>query len=528
MVDSKTGDTRSISRDALQAGGALSPEELVAKLRSALARDGDFPASAKVVSELRQLCNDPKTTANQITEVILREPSLGTRVLHLVNSSFYRRAKPIMTVSQAVVQIGMRPLAEMCSGLVLLQKFVPTARQGGVFANCLRKTVLTSLLASSVSSATHSAAAASGVPGRTSPRLGSSGSKTDEFGYLAGSFAELGTLLLAFYFPQLYEAAVRRADSKKVPVSQGIKDLTGLSPIQLSLEVIDALNLPSFYKDVLTSAEQVSDGAFLGVDKGPPPSISNVALSVSAASGISQALVSGKTRQELDAVLAKVKASTGIDPKVLGKVVGDLPTIFKDHCISLDLQLPALPEFVASFASDQKSAEGGGTGKVESDEEQVFNQFVSEIRQAVEGREPTSSVITSVMETFVFGLRFDRAILLLMTPNKTKLIGRLALGSTEGIDPKSLSRPLGHEAASSAPDARAVKESRPVFLGDPLLEGGWPISVVPIGFGPRCVGVVYADRTGAAAGDSKELSAKEQASIGILAELLDRSISLHA
>ena len=155
MPDSKnSGDTKVLSREALDGSKALTPDELIQRLRSALAKDGDFPASAKVVSELRQLTNDPKTTASQITEVILREPSLGTRVLHLVNSSFYRRAKAIMTVSQAVVQIGMRPLAEMCAGLVLLQKFVPTARQGGSFANCLRKTVLTSLLTSSISTQT--------------------------------------------------------------------------------------------------------------------------------------------------------------------------------------------------------------------------------------------------------------------------------------------------------------------------------------------------------------------------------------
>lgn len=522
MADSKVGETKILSREALQAGGALTPEDLVAKLRSALARDGDFPASAKVVSELRQLCNDPKTTANQITEIILREPSLGTRVLHLVNSSFYRRAKPIMTVSQAVIQIGMRPLAEMCAGLVLLQKFVPTARQGGVFANCLRKTVLTSLLSSSVSSATYGTS-----PQGSGAAFASRSGKNDEFGYLAGSFAELGTLLLAFYFPQLYDAAVKRADTKRVSVAQGIKDLTGLSPLQLSLEVIDALNLPAFYKDVLTSADEVAQGAHLTANKSaPPPSVSNVALAVSAASGISQALVSGKSRQELDVVLARVRETTGIDTKVLGKVVSELPTVFKDHCISLDLQLPALPEYVASLADAAPPSEASTQSVPSSGEEQVFNQYVAEIRQAVESREPTSSVITSVMETFVFGLGFSRAVLMLMTPNKTKLVGRLALGSTEGIDPKSISRPLGADAGVSAPDARAVRESRAVFLGDAILDGGWPLAAIPIGFGTRCVGVIYADRI--AAGASPELSAREQAAVGMLAELLDRSIALHA
>ena len=52
------------------ASSELTAEQLLNKLCSALKRDGDFPASAKVVTELRMLVSDPKTTANQIAEVI--------------------------------------------------------------------------------------------------------------------------------------------------------------------------------------------------------------------------------------------------------------------------------------------------------------------------------------------------------------------------------------------------------------------------------------------------------------------------
>jgi len=149
---------------------------------------------------------------------------------------------------------------------------------------------------------------------------------------------------------------------------------------------------------------------------------------------------------------------------------------------------------------------------------------IAEIRQAVEAREPTSSIITSVMETLAFGLKFDRVLLLLMAPGKTKLVGRLGLGDTGSINPKNIVRQLGAEAPPGAADARAIKESRPVFIGDPILEGGWPFAVAPIGFGQRCVGVLYGDRVAS----SNELTPREQAAIGILAELLDRSISLHS
>lgn len=490
------------------APGDLTPDELISRLRSALTRDGDFPASAKIVTELRQLTSDPKTTAGQVTEVILREPSLGTRVLHLVNSTFYRRAKPIMTVSQAVIQIGMRPLAEMCSTLVLLQKFVPAARQGGSFANCLRRTVLTSLLSSSI------APMAAASSGRTS--------KNDEFGYLAGSFLELGTLLLAFYFPQVYEAAVKRAESKRQPLGQSLKELTGLTPAQLSIEVIDALQLPTFYRDILLETETLTAGN--NVRASSAPQSQPVAKAVAASSQISGVLVSSKTKDVLDSTIAEVRTRYSLDGETLNRTLGELPTLFKNHCTSIDLQLPSLPEFVSHYGKEEAAplepTAEGATG-------QDFNGYVNEIRQAVENREPTSSIITSIMETLAWALKFDRVVLMLMNNSKTALIGRLALGNTPGFDPKKFTKPLGSEAEVGAPEARAVKESRPVFQGKSLLDDGWPVAYLPIGFGTRTVGIIYADRTSHAQPNA-ELSAREQAAVGILAELLDRSLSLHS
>ena len=499
--------------------GVLTSEQMIERLRSALRRDGDFPASAKIVSELRQLTSDPKTTANQITEVILREPSLGTRVLHLVNSSFYRRAKPIMTVSQAVIQIGMKPLAELCAGLILLQKFVPAARRGGTFANCLRKTVLSSLMASSISNE---------VKLPSSAAQGSN--RNAEYGYLAATFAEIGTLLMAYYFPQVFEAAVKRAESKRIEIGQSIFEITGLTPIQLSLEVIDALNLPPFYKDVLQGVQQVKTS---GAKSAAPSSKvlaqdpSRISQAVYASSAISEVIVSGRSKQELERIVSQVSSKLGVESAAFGKVLGEIPTVFRNHCQSIDLQLPPLPEYVASFSA----APSGGDeqkGDSEKEAETQFAEFVEEIRIAVENREPTSSIITSVMETLAWNIKFDRVMLMLINGSRNRLIGRLLLGDMPDFDPKKVSRPVGVDASPYAADAKAFRESRPIFVGEPVFEGGWPLAAIPIGFGTRCIGVIYADRDPLRSSnqEKQELNAREQGAVGILAELLDRSISV--
>jgi|GEM_PF-904678 len=491
----------------------FTPEEFIERLRKALQRDGDFPASAKVVSELRSLVSDTKTTANQVAEVILREPSLGIRVLHLVNSSFYRRAKPIMTISQAVIQIGMKPLADLCSGLVLLQKFVPVARRGGAFANTLQQIVLTSLLTSTLS-------------GEREVSKSGGHKAGGESGYLAGSLRELGTLLMAYYFPQVYETATRRAESKHLPLEQCIKEVIGLTPIQLSVELIDALNLPPMYKEIILASE--------GADKLPPPpsgvatpqqEIAKLGRSLSAANQISEVLSTGQGKAKLDTVLNRINSQLKLDLKDLNSVVGSLPALFKEHCSSIDLPLPDLPEFVTAYSEAIPDQVAAPALQTSSDQ---FSQFVDEIRLAVQNGEPTASIITSVMETLAWGLRFDRVILLLVTPGKHTLVGRMALGDLGTIDPRKIERPVSTTPDLVAPDSVAFVQSRPVFNGDSVLPDGWPLVAFPVGFGARTIGVIYADcipnGMRAKSGGSDELSNSEQAALGVLAELLERSV----
>lgn len=452
------------------------------------------------MSELRRLTQDPRTTANQVTEVILKEASLATRILHLVNSSFYQRAKPIMTISQAVVQVGMKPLADMCAGLILLQRFVPAARKGGTFANCLQKTILTSLLSGSLSSG------------------GGQTSKTDsknEKGYLAGSFAELGNLLLAYYFPQIYESAVKRAASKNQEVSTSIREITGVGPKELSICIVDALELPPLYKEILLTASGKPTSSNLS--QSDKAEVMQTAQILNAADSISEVVVFSKNKMKLDSVMKDVLEETKMDPKILNSIIGSLPQAFKDHCNMIELNLNALPEFVATYSEDNKD------GSIQ-DSTSKFNQFVEEIKEAIDSREPTSSIITTVMETLAWGLRFDRVLLLLVGQGKKNLFGRMLLGHSENINAKDIVREVNESLLNKAPDVTAFFESKPIYHGTSILPNGIPFVAIPVGKGHRTIGIIYADRFKDKSGGA-DIDSQEREALLTLAELLDQSIS---
>ena len=488
-----------------------SPEELIEKLKSALKKGGDFPASAKIINEINELVSNPRTTANQLSEIILRDPTLGVRILHIVNSSFYKRAKPIMTVSQAVLQLGMKPLAEICSNLILLQRLIPKARQSGSFASSLKQSIVTSLLSTSLSSRLY---------------LDINSSK-NETGYLFGLLSELGKLLLAYYFPEIYESASKRSEAKNIDFSEALNQITGITEAKLNIMLIKELGLPEFYADVIGYAEDAKKNKLTSADQ-RNPSI-KAAISLSASKNLSEAISTDRLFDKLEQKVLLVKNQLNIEQKVLEDVLGNISQHFKDYCSSIELSLAPLPEYLSYYnkdKSDRDVEDNLNTSKNNSNKKENsdnYSEYISEIRQSVESREPTSTVITSVMEALSWGLEFDRVLLLLVSSGKKSLQGRMALGKIDNLEPSKFIRQLSQSDPSKSPEATAFYESKAVFEGIPLLQHATQFVAIPIGFNKRTVGVIYADKISR----NKEISNKQKAAIGVLTELLDRSIVMH-
>jgi len=468
---------------------------ILERLAAALRKDGDFPVRAKVVSDLRMLASKPNTPVEQISELIIREPSLGTRVLHLANSSFYQRSQNqgVTTISQAVVQLGMKALSDMCAGLVLMQKFVPAAQRGGVFADAVRRTIVTSLLSNRIAGTIK-------VDGLA------------EQGYLAGTFQSLGHLLLAYYFPQVYETAARRAHARGKDVSKSIAEILGTSSLDVTLAIVDALSIPDYYRDILLLAhkpieERKADGARLALS-----------VAVSTAGQFAEAIIHGGPKQ-LDEALNAVVSKKILPRDKFEQALSELPELFKQHCELIELEFLTLPEFVQNYKIKR---EGGKVPEPKPEEElNAFASYIREMKGAIKARDPVSSVTTFAMEALVYALGFDRALLLYSDSDRTKLLGRMVMGKPLSVNAKSIERTLSG-ALDGCVDVRAFKLGVSQHVGEAIFPEGFPSVAIPLGAGTYTKGVIYADRIG---GDHrKPLDENEQAALTVLTEILDESV----
>lgn len=499
MIKPKTQNNLQSSASQQKGGGS---DTILQKLRVALRSDGDFPVRAKAVMELRTLANNPNTNVHQITEIILRDPSLGTRVLHFVNSSIYHRPVPIMTISQAVMQIGMRSLSELCAGLVLMKKFVPAAQRGGIFADNVKKSILNSLITSAL--AKHS--------------------KTEgiaEQGYLAGTFCNLGYLLLAYYFPQIYEAAAKRAEAHNHDITQSITEIIGMGGQQLNLAVVDALEIPQYYRDLLV--ESYKPLPELVILKSQTP----LALAMSIGGKIADVLVASKSRQEIDNAFEQLtKLGTYTSDQFLS-LMAEIPLQFVQHCETIEMNFLTLQEHVVDFSKPPEEPNPSPSSEATTSANEVSSQFqtyLQEIQQAVQNTESVSSVITNVMEALAYGLKYDRVLLMFADENNEVFTGKMSLGKKFPVDPKSVRRAISPPGQRSAPDVAAFHQGAPQIFGDPLFDDGWPFAALPIGHFDRAVGVIYADRIQQGSEENKPLDCQAQFALATLSDLLDHAV----
>jgi HD-like signal output (HDOD) protein len=68
-----------------------------------------FPASA---SAIMHECNKKKAEVKRIIQLIESEPAVGPRILSLVNSPVYGVSRPITSIGQAVVLLGLKSVAQ--------------------------------------------------------------------------------------------------------------------------------------------------------------------------------------------------------------------------------------------------------------------------------------------------------------------------------------------------------------------------------------------------------------------------------
>lgn len=83
-----------------------------------------LPAMSDHVTELVSLLGSSRATAHEVADTILKDYSLTTRILQVVNSAYYSRGTPVSTISRAITVIGFDTLRQLAATMALFEEFI--------------------------------------------------------------------------------------------------------------------------------------------------------------------------------------------------------------------------------------------------------------------------------------------------------------------------------------------------------------------------------------------------------------------
>ncbi len=497
------------------------------ELQRAINANPAFPAFIANVQELLSIDDNPYKTVNAVSAIILRDLSLTTQILKIVNSIFFQTyQRQVHTVSNAVMVLGFDRLRDLAVGLRLFEHFNSSAP----LSQLKQLIVLSFLTAIEAQELTEDA-----------PNL-----KAEEV-FITALLFNIGELIVAYYLPEQYRRILDRQEKGEAK-SEAAQQVLQASMEELGLATLRDWNLPESMVKKLSYLH--SAGASSAGPEGRLRKMIRGAFNLS--KNLLDPHIEPEERQEKE---EKVCQSLGLNPQTLTRLLTDskkrlhemtqvlridlrqmeisealkLKDVREDKAAAAPLPSPE-PALQSSESSVTPSSEAPATRESKPPETavraadsqsedlkklQFLYQVVEEVNQALASQSPINQVLLMILEGIFRGIRFDRVIFSLVNPQRTWISGRFGLG--DGVEELLPLLHLPLKANGSA-FALAMGESRE-YLVNPHQRAGdrslmddkfWQVSrshtflVVPLHVDQIPIGAFFVDRIDSARPISEE------------------------
>lgn len=163
-----------------------------------------IPSLPEVVTQVVRLVNDPKSSAEDISAIMIKDPGMVAKILRLVNSVFYGLSEPVHDLDQAIPILGFKTIRSIALSISVINAF--QAKEAGFNMKAFW---------------THSAVCATiGRVLAVKARL-----PDPELSFVIGLLKDIGMLLLVEWLPEEARAIVALAREYKLSFQAAARKL---------------------------------------------------------------------------------------------------------------------------------------------------------------------------------------------------------------------------------------------------------------------------------------------------------------
>jgi eukaryotic-like serine/threonine-protein kinase len=395
-------------------------------------RKKDFPAVSTHITEINQKSSSAGvSSATELSNVILKDFALTTKVIRLVNSSFYGQfGGEITTVSRAVVILGYEHVRAAVLSIILFEHL-----QNNEQANELKNAAYTSLM--------------SGIIAREKAKqMKNIDDDEVESAFVTSMFHLLGKLLSIYYFPEEFEAVKTLISNKGVDEDQAMRNVLGVSYEQLGRGIAKEWQLPDVIGD---SMKKLPEGV-VPVAKNSDESLRQLACFSNELCAISSE--SNDRDQAYEALAARYNDSLGITKDNLTDLLDSSIKEAEEFTRILNIDTSNVTVFnnlrknIEDSEADGNATEINNRAPIENGvsiettkvdaKTQQQNQHdllvngIAEITDSLLSGSSLNEILTMVLETIYRGMGFNRVLFAIHNAKNKQVLARFGLG--KGID----------------------------------------------------------------------------------------------
>ena len=210
----------------------LSDTEEIQKLEELIGSVEDLPTLPGVVAKISKMTVCPQTNAADIGKLISNDPALSSKILRLVNSSYYGFPRRISSVTKAIVLLGFSKVKNMAISASVVDLFRTTADvEGFDFVVFWQHAVATAVAAEVIAKA-------------KAPHIA-------DDAFVGGLLSNIGKVLLASTIPKRYSFTLATARKNHLFVSEAEEETLGTTSGRAASLLAEAWNFPELLTETL-------------------------------------------------------------------------------------------------------------------------------------------------------------------------------------------------------------------------------------------------------------------------------------
>jgi len=412
--------------------------------------DGAMLAVSQFMSEVQGALRNNSTSGTKIAALITKDVALTKTLLQTVNTAYYagNNSQGVASIMHAVLLMGVDQISQLATCLAVFEAF----RSRSDIAD-LKALTLQSVMT-----------------GASARELARGAGIDDDLSLVSGMMHNLGRLIVAFTMPETYSDIMDATAREKGNPDEGCRAVLEFTFSEIGVAIAKHWKFPTRICAAMGGLGPREEPA-----KNSRGQRMRAVISCAGELAEASALADPQKREErLKELRAKYAAFFPLTDKSLETALENADKLMSDLTRTLGLR----QKDVSSKGGTRRSTSTQQTIKPQSGDPHLLAGAMERISFGLSGPFVLNEMFTKILDAMRAGVGFEHALLMLLTPKKDLLVGRLGVGpkSTELLGAFQI--PIRTQVAH--PLARVITDKHEILLTGPSLIAALPEQVVAL------------------------------------------------